>query len=222
MDGHTDNEGPGGFTLVELLAVIAVIAILTALSLRYIGAAMERAHLAKCAGNLRALGHSLLLYASDHQTRLPAFDEGGVIWDTQVLPYLGENKTVFLCPRDPHLTRSVLAAGPRTYAANGGQKYVAGMGYPFGGFDGQPPLSLDEIQSRSGRTILMGERPGDSAANRGLVGGFAFCTLDQLPGALHREASGANYLFADGSVEFLEATDIALSEQSDHWYCPTP
>ena len=208
-----------GFTLVELLVVAAIIAVLASLTLGQISAAMERARIVQCAGNLKALGHALIIYASEHQTYLPAYVANNVVWDTAILPYLRDNKLTFRCPRDPHITPEVLAAGPRTYAANGGQKYVSDLRFPFGAFDGQPPLPLDEVQSRSGRTILLGERPGDSPANRGLVGEFAFCTLDQLPGAVHRDKSGGNYLFADGSVQYLDANLAALSENSDYWYC---
>lgn len=211
-----------GFTLIELLAVIAVIAVLMIVVSRTISSSLEKARIASCAANLKSLGQALVLYASDHQARLPQFAENDTIWDETLLPYLNDNKQVFRCPSDPHVNRENLERHPRTYAVNGGQKYITSLNYPFGGFDGQGPLTLDQLHSRSGRVILIGERPGESVVNRGLVGEFAFCTLDQLPGVVHREQSGGNYLFSDTSVEYLDGSQAALSDTQDYWYVGNP
>lgn len=54
------------FTLVELLVVIAVIAVLAALLLPAINRAKESANRSKCAANLKQLGAAVHLYAADH------------------------------------------------------------------------------------------------------------------------------------------------------------
>ncbi|HEY9250367.1 MAG TPA: prepilin-type N-terminal cleavage/methylation domain-containing protein [Rariglobus sp.] len=56
-----------GFTLVELLAVVAILGILAGLVIGVIGRAKETANSAKCASNLHQIGIGLLAYASDHK-----------------------------------------------------------------------------------------------------------------------------------------------------------
>jgi prepilin-type N-terminal cleavage/methylation domain-containing protein len=60
-----------GFTLVELLVVIAVIAILAALLLPALSGAKERARRAACLNNIRQFIFAAHLYAGDHDDLLP-------------------------------------------------------------------------------------------------------------------------------------------------------
>jgi prepilin-type N-terminal cleavage/methylation domain-containing protein/prepilin-type processing-associated H-X9-DG protein len=60
-----------GFTLVELLVVIAVIAILAALLLPALSKAKARAQAIVCLGNTKQLVLAWLLYANDHNDELP-------------------------------------------------------------------------------------------------------------------------------------------------------
>lgn len=53
-----------GFTLVELLAVIAIIAVLIALLLPAVQAAREAARRTSCTNNLRQMGVGLMNYES--------------------------------------------------------------------------------------------------------------------------------------------------------------
>lgn len=59
------------FTLVELLAVIAVIALLAALILPAINKAIDRALAVQCKNNLKQLGVGITLYQSDHNGKFP-------------------------------------------------------------------------------------------------------------------------------------------------------
>jgi prepilin-type N-terminal cleavage/methylation domain-containing protein/prepilin-type processing-associated H-X9-DG protein len=60
-----------GFTLVELLVVIGIIAVLTAILLPAIGRARKSASDLVCLANLRSIGHSALLYANEWRGVLP-------------------------------------------------------------------------------------------------------------------------------------------------------
>jgi prepilin-type N-terminal cleavage/methylation domain-containing protein/prepilin-type processing-associated H-X9-DG protein len=60
-----------GFTLVELLVVIAVLAVLVALLLPALQRARNQARAVACMSNLRQIGMALVTYASDNRMAIP-------------------------------------------------------------------------------------------------------------------------------------------------------
>jgi len=72
-----NGSGNSAFTLVELLVVIAVIAILVSLLLPSIGRAKQKARSVKCISNVRQMHLGFINYANDHADQLPPLNSGG-------------------------------------------------------------------------------------------------------------------------------------------------
>lgn len=122
-----------GFTLVELLVVVAIIALLVSILLPSLGKAKEQAKMVVCMTNLKALGMGFTFYTNQNNDWYPgAAGWGGdpPHWDHRLQPYY-ENYDLLHCPSD-NLARAewYVARGipeedrhPRSYGMNLGVSY---------------------------------------------------------------------------------------------------
>jgi prepilin-type N-terminal cleavage/methylation domain-containing protein len=69
-----------GFTLVELLVVIGIIALLIAILLPALSRAREQAKNTQCLSNLRQLATVYQFYANDNQDRIPIGYDANSPW----------------------------------------------------------------------------------------------------------------------------------------------
>src|SRR5882724_9053867 len=81
-----------GFTLVELLVVIGIIAVLIGLLLPALNKAREQSKRTACLANLRSLGHAFIMYANTYKDRLPNENPPGV---TNSLPWASDAMVAF-------------------------------------------------------------------------------------------------------------------------------
>jgi prepilin-type N-terminal cleavage/methylation domain-containing protein/prepilin-type processing-associated H-X9-DG protein len=90
----------GGFTLIERLVVIAIIAILAAILFPVFSQAREKARQASCMSNVRQIGVAALQYAQDYDEQLVGTELGEepeYFWGEMLEPYT-KNRAILQCP----------------------------------------------------------------------------------------------------------------------------
>jgi len=88
-----------GFTLVELLVVIAVIGVLVALLLPAVQAAREAARRMSCTNNLKQIALSTHNHHDTYQHLPPGVQSAwGHSWSLHVLPFMEQNALYDVCP----------------------------------------------------------------------------------------------------------------------------
>ena len=131
--GHTSERG---FTLVELLVVIAIIVILIAILLPVLIRVRQQAMRIQCASNLQQLGIAMTMYGQQYEVfPLAEFATGdpragdGIAWPAQLRALLRGNQKVFYCPaQDAKCEWKADAPGAVAYAT----QFHTQFGYRIG------------------------------------------------------------------------------------------
>lgn len=107
-----------GFTLIEMLVVIAILSLLVTLVAPAVTGALDAAKRTACASNLRQISTATLMYATEKNGKLVTdpFVEPGVYWFRQIYPYLNNPEatrttTIFQCPLDRAAKQAFTSGG---------------------------------------------------------------------------------------------------------------
>jgi len=109
-----------GFTLIEMLVVIAIIALLAGLISGAVAQALTSARRTQCMSNMRQIGVGLTAYMTENNGRFPPSRHSSVeedAWVTVLGPYLGDVDKIRISPGDPNGAER-LRRGGTSYLAN--------------------------------------------------------------------------------------------------------
>jgi prepilin-type processing-associated H-X9-DG protein/prepilin-type N-terminal cleavage/methylation domain-containing protein len=188
-----------GFTLVELLAAVCLVALLSAFAFAAVGGATERAHAVQCLQSMRAVGAAVQMHAGDHNGRLPSTshlrgaDGSSLSWTNTLSAYLGTN-FIGRCPNVPdHRARVTYGWNDLLAGTDGAGVAIASCRSP------SSTLVLAELA-----TNQTSEHFHFRGASRGRVTPTYFRSLVNV----ECHGTGANYLFADGHAESLTWSEV--------------
>lgn len=223
-----------GFSLLEMLAATAVVAILGAILIPAFQSSRNAARRSECISNLRQVSMGLLAYAGDHDNQLPAAIKGGWdgggqqtnFWGYQIWPYIygsgadfqyPDNCLTFGTPTYPVCLKNVFRCPDTRLKAintpNAAQPSPTRISYglncaPIGSLwtkIGQP-IPLLAIGRPSQTAMVM-----ESSAP-GLDSDAYFNYWGMIP-----HSKGCNTLFYDGHIEQLAFGDIPTSPSNVFW-----
>jgi len=198
-----------GYTLIEILVVIAIVAVLASILFSVFSGAKENARRTTCQSNLKQLATAMQQYVQDNGGVYPV---NPARWSDAVYPYV-KNSEVFSCPDQPsdgvrdHLA---VTSGPVDYTYNVTRLATFPPPYPTHQIFGTAETLLS-----TPATIWLNVDASWSNSE----GDFYFRTVPKTScgrsfwgSTLH--SGGGNYSYLDGHVKWLtpdEAGEVECS-----------
>ena len=198
------------FTLIELLIVIAIIAILASMLLPALNNAKAAMKKTACMNNMAQINKVAIFYADDYDGFLPPVLKNALYWYQQLWPYiypgknmqpsynaLPYNKTIFSCTSylyDPDYYW-VNGLGMNFYLPPGTNSWTPSL---------ETPIPLVKIKKPSQKVYIADSDSfylGTTALN-------SFANGTKLFFARMRHSNQANILFCDGHVASMKNAEI--------------
>jgi prepilin-type N-terminal cleavage/methylation domain-containing protein/prepilin-type processing-associated H-X9-DG protein len=206
------------FTLIEMLAGVAILAILMAILFPVAGRMIESGRLAKSTSNLRQIGSAMQLYLNEKGT-WPAADGKGILpyWRKDLVQngYLGDktegltsqqideivfNHPVLSCPLQNAIHKN--AARKASFAMN---QNIGNQAVPQPWHGPRNPLTMDALS----KALLVSNGPWKPTERSFSLTVYPSASAAVMPMPVYKEQ--ANVLFADGHVTLMRVADMPTS-----------
>lgn len=205
-----------GFTLIEILVVIAIVGLLAALLFPAFNRARNSSRRAACASNLHQIGLAVQMYAQDMRNQFPPAPYDGLpsekywCWATRIYPYT-RSTAVFKCPSyadvngefDPDYSPPI-APGNTVPPAN-----MRRGSYDLNIFLGRRGRSVNAVRN-PGETILLCDGTGgqQNFGIEDLTIGSTQVSVRDFRVLGNRHGDGINVSFVDGHVKWMRNEDL--------------
>lgn len=207
-----------GFTLVELLVVIAIIAVLAAILFPVLAQARAKARQSACTSNLGQIASAFLMYANDYNQMMPTVGwvfrptpDDARLWTAMIAPY-ARNKDIFRCPGAPESEYG------ETWAQRARLSY--GLNW-FWGFPYQPSMdyivSLSKVTRPAAAILVLDSvplTPSPDPFGGYMVTPFGFenrtrvLPMNKPSGYATRHSEGVVVAFADGHAKWFKGDQL--------------
>jgi len=215
---HKQQNPRCAFTLIEMLVVIAILALLASIVIPSVSRALRSAKRTKCMSNQRQLAMGVYAYTLDYNGKLPTIERPGplgvnVIWLFQVAPFVGSGgdpnitnygaiTAQFQCPED---RESLAAFADNSYLSNAwlATSYQYMLPFPLTNREGGNPITrLPSVDNPGSHPMLICAWTTGTATNYKTNAAFAGYVTRNPEGFMHGD--GANVAYFDNSVRFVK------------------
>jgi prepilin-type N-terminal cleavage/methylation domain-containing protein/prepilin-type processing-associated H-X9-DG protein len=184
-----------GFTLVELLVVIGIIAVLAAILFPVFGAVRKSSYKATCVSNLRQLCMAQKMYSDDCDRTLVPAKAGADTWCVLLQPYMKSEKIV-KCPSDRTGQKAASSQDlEHSYGINYNLTYNSGYGGPF-------VYKMSAVNRTSDLLLFFDMKPNVQA-----MGSSYYLSGISRMDTRHNEKCGVGFLDGHGKMMSPKATE---------------